>query len=166
MMNRWMRQAGLLALGVALGMVTIKSIEAYQDKGIGLKVNHVGISVKDLQASVDYYTKTLGMRQGFIMGQRAGNPGTYYIQVDKNTFLELSQSTAERPVGINHIGFETANMKETAAELTKRGIMVPEVTSVGSGAPHTSINDVNGIRLEMLEFAEGSMQKKAIDSYK
>lgn len=165
-MRRWMRGASLVALGVILGMVTIKSIDAYQDKGIGLKVNHVGIYVKDLQESVDYFTKTLGMRQGFIMGNRNGNPGTYYIQVSKDTFLELAQSGPDRPVGINHVGFETANMKDTAAELTKRGIKYPEVTAVGSGAPHTSITDPNGVRLEILEFAEGSMQKKAIEAYK
>ena len=161
-----MRGASLVALGVILGMVTIKSIDAYQDKGIGLKVNHVGIYVKDLQESVDYFTKTLGMRQGFIMGNRNGNPGTYYIQVSKDTFLELAQSGPDRPVGINHVGFETANMKDTAAELTKRGIKYAEVTAVGSGAPHTSITDPNGVRLELLEFAEGSMQKKAIEAYK
>jgi hypothetical protein len=39
------------------------------------------------------------------------------------------------------------------AELRKRNIMVPEPTSVGSGSPHSSINDPNGVRLEMLEFA-------------
>jgi catechol 2,3-dioxygenase-like lactoylglutathione lyase family enzyme len=163
---RWNRGLILFAAGIVLGMVALKTVEAQQDKGIGLHVNHVGISVKNLQESVDYYTKTLGMRQGFVMGNRNGNPGTFYIQVDKNTFLELSQSTADRPVGINHVGFETQNMADTAAELKKRGIEVPEVTAVGSGAPHTSINDPNGVRLEMLEFAEGSMQKKAIEAYK
>jgi len=165
-MRRWIKGLALFAVGLAIGMVTIRTIDAEQEKGIGLRVNHVGISVKNLQESVDYYTKTLGMRQAFIMGNRNGNPGTYYIQVDKYTFLELSQSTPERPVGLNHIGFQTDNMSDTAAELTKRGIKVPEVSSVGSGAPHTSIMDPNGVRLEMLEFADGSMQKKAIEAYR
>ena len=165
-MRRWIRVTGIFAAGLVLGMVTIKSIDAQQEKGIGVRVNHVGIYVKNLQESVDYYEKTLGMREGFTMKDKSGNPTTYYIQVDKNTFLELSQSNAERPVGINHVGFQTDNMNATAAELKKRGIMVPEPTSVGSGAPHTSINDQNGVRLELLEFADGSMQRKAIESYR
>lgn len=45
----------LFAAGL-LGMVTIKSIEAQQDKGIGVRVNHVGIYVKNLQESVDFYS--------------------------------------------------------------------------------------------------------------
>jgi catechol 2,3-dioxygenase-like lactoylglutathione lyase family enzyme len=164
-MRRWIKGSALFVIGLAFGMVTIRTIDAQQEKGIGLRVNHVGIYVKNLQESVDYYTKTLGMRTGFTMG-RNGNPGTYYIQVDKYTFLELSQSTPERPVGINHVGFQTDNMSDTVAELKKRGIEVPAATAVGSGAPHTSIMDPNGVRLEILEFADGSMQKKAIDSYR
>lgn len=165
-MSRWIRGSSLFAAGAVLGMITIMSVDAQQDRGIGLRVNHVGIYVKDLQQSVDFYTKTLGMREAFVMGNRNGNPGTYYIQVNKDTFLELAQSTNDRPVGISHVGFETENMNDTAAELKKRGITVPEVTSVGSGAPHMSINDPNGVRLEMLEFAPGSLQRKAIDAYK
>jgi catechol 2,3-dioxygenase-like lactoylglutathione lyase family enzyme len=165
-MRSWFRTVGIFAAGLTLGMVAIRSIDAQQEKGIGLRVNHVGIYVKNLQESVDYYEKTLGMREGFTMKDKSGNPTTYYIQVDKNTFLELAQSTPERPVGINHVGFQTDSMNATAAELKKRGIMVPEPTAVGSGAPHSSINDPNGVRLEILEFAEGSMQRKAIESYR
>jgi hypothetical protein len=73
-------------------MVTIKSIEAQQDKGIGVRVNHVGIYVKNLQESVDFYTRTLGMREGFVMRDKSGNPTTMYVQVDKYTFLEPKTS--------------------------------------------------------------------------
>ena len=48
-MRRWTRGSVLFAAGLVLGMVTIKSIEAQQDKGIGLRVNHVGIYVKKPQ---------------------------------------------------------------------------------------------------------------------
>ena len=165
-MRHWTRGSVLFAAGLVLGMVTIKSIEAQQDKGIGLRVNHVGIYVRNLQESIDFYTKTLGMREGFVMRDKSGNPTTVYVQVDKYTFLELAQANADRAVGINHVGFQTENMSDTMAELRKRGITVPEPTSVGSGAPHSSINDPNGVRLEMLEFAPGSMQRKAIEAYK
>jgi catechol 2,3-dioxygenase-like lactoylglutathione lyase family enzyme len=120
----------------------------------------------NMQDSLDYYTKTLGMREGFVMRDKNGNPTTHYIQVDKYTFLELSQATADRPAGINHVGFQTENIADTVGELKKRGIMVGDVTAVGSGAPHTSITDPNGVRLELLEFAPESMQRKAIESYR
>jgi len=165
-MRRWIRGSVLFAAGLLLGMVRIKSIEAQQDKGIGVRVNHVGIYVKNLQESVEFYTRTLGMREGFVMRDKSGNPTTMYVQVDKYTFLELAQANADRPVGINHVGFQTENISDTVADLRKRGITVPEPTSVGSGAPHTSISDPNGVRLEILEFAPGSMQRSAIEAYK
>jgi methylmalonyl-CoA/ethylmalonyl-CoA epimerase len=165
-MRRWIRGSVLFAAGLALGMITIKSIDAQQDKGVGLRVNHVGIYVKNMQESLDYYTKTLGMREGFVMHDRNGNPTTHYIQVDKYTFLELSQSNADRPVGISHVGLQTENMSDTLSELKKRGITFAEVSTVGSGAPHTGFVDPNGVHLEILEFADGSMQRKAIEAYK
>ncbi len=91
-MRRWIRGSVLFATGLLLGMVTIKSIEAQQDKGIGVRVNHVGIYVKNLQESIDFYTRTLGMREGFVMRDKSGNPTTMYVQVDKYTFLELAQA--------------------------------------------------------------------------
>ena len=165
-MRRWIRGPGLFAAGLILGIVSSMSIVAQQDKSIGVRVNHVGIYVKNLQESTSFYINTLGMREGFVMRDRTGNPAAVYVQVDKYTFLELSQANADRPVGINHIGFQTENMNDTIVELRNRGITVPEPTPVGSGAPHTSINDPNGVRLEMLEFAPGSMQRKAIEAYK
>jgi len=164
-MRRWIRGSVLFAAGLVVGMVAIRTVDAQQEKPVNLRVNHVGIYVKNMQESLDFYTKTLGLREGFVIRDRNGNPTTHYIQVDKYTFLELSQATPERPAGLNHVGFQTDNMSDTAADLKKRGLMFPEITAVGSGAPHTSITDPNGVRLEILEFAEGSMQKKAIESY-
>lgn len=165
-MRNWLRGSVLFVAGVVAGMVTIRTSSADQDKGVGLRVNHVGIFVKNLQESTDYYTKTLGMREAFVMRNKEGKVNTRYIQVDKYTFLELSEANADRPVGINHVGFQTENIGDTMAELRKRGIMVTDPTSVGSGAPHTSITDPNGVRLEILEFAPESMQHKAIESYR
>ncbi len=165
-MRNWIRGSVLFAAGLVLGGVTIKTMDADQDKGIGLRVNHVGIFVKNMQESVDFYTKILGMREGFVMRDKNGNPTTHYIQVDKYTFLELSQATPDRPAGLNHVGFQTDNISDTLAELKKRGITFTEVTAQGSGAPHSSMTDPNGVRLEMLEFADGSMQRKAIEAYR
>ena len=52
-MRRWTRGSVLFAAGLVLGMVTIKSIEAQQDKGIGLRVNSATASDKASQDNVD-----------------------------------------------------------------------------------------------------------------
>ena len=63
----------LFAAGIILGMVTIKSIDAQQEKGLGVRVNHVGIAAKNLQETLEFYEKTLGMREGFVMRDANGN---------------------------------------------------------------------------------------------
>ena len=42
-MRRWIGGSVLFAVGLVVGMITIKSVEAQQDKGIGVRVNHVGM---------------------------------------------------------------------------------------------------------------------------
>jgi catechol 2,3-dioxygenase-like lactoylglutathione lyase family enzyme len=164
-MRSWIRGLALFAAGVALGMVTIKTISAQQDKGIGVHINHVGIFCKNFQESIDYYTKTLGMREAFVFRDKEGKVTTSYIQVDKNTFLELAPATAERPAGLNHIGLQADNIGDTVAELRKRGITVNDARAGNSKAPLTNITDPNGVRLELLEYVPDSLQRKAMDSW-
>jgi catechol 2,3-dioxygenase-like lactoylglutathione lyase family enzyme len=165
-MRSWIRGSVLFVAGLVLGMVTIKTISAQQDKGIGVHVNHVGIFVKDFQQSIDYYTKTLGFRNAFVFRDKDGKVTTVYVQVSKETFLELAPATAERPAGINHIGMAADNISDTVAELRKRGVMVADPRVGNSNAPLTTITDPNGVRLELMELTPDSMQRKAVESYR
>jgi catechol 2,3-dioxygenase-like lactoylglutathione lyase family enzyme len=157
-MRSWIRGSVVFAAGLVLGMVIIESTSAQQDKGIGLHVNHVGIYVNDFQESIDFYTKTLGMREAFVFRDKEGKVTTMYVQVDKNTFLELAPATAEHPVGVNHIGLQT--------DLRKRGVMVNEPRIGNNHGPLTNVIDPNGLRLEILEYTPESLQRKAIESYR
>jgi catechol 2,3-dioxygenase-like lactoylglutathione lyase family enzyme len=165
-MRNWIRGSVLFVAGLVLGMVAIKTVSAQQDKGIGVHVNHVGIFVKDFQQSIDYYTKTLGFRNAFVFRDKDGKVTTVYVQVSKETFLELAPATAERPAGINHIGMAADNISDTVAELRKRGVMVTDPRVGNSNAPLTNITDPNGVRLELMEVTPDSMQRKASESYR
>jgi catechol 2,3-dioxygenase-like lactoylglutathione lyase family enzyme len=165
-MRNWIRGSVLFLAGLLLGGIAVRTISAQQDKGIGVHVNHVGIFVKDFQQSIDYYTKTLGFRNAFVFRDKDGKITTVYVQVSKETFLELAPSTPERPVGINHIGMAADNISDTVAELRKRGVTVSDARVGNSNAPLTNITDPNGVRLELMELTPGSMQRTAIESYR
>jgi catechol 2,3-dioxygenase-like lactoylglutathione lyase family enzyme len=165
-MNNWIRGALLFAAGLLLGGVIVERISAQPDKGIGVRVNHVGIYVKNFQESIDFYTKTLGMRQAFVFRDKEGNVTTMYVQVDKNTFLELAPATAEHPAGFNHIGLQADSIRDTITELRKRGVMVNDPRTGNNGGPLTNVIDPNGLRLEVLEYTPESLQRKAIESYR
>jgi catechol 2,3-dioxygenase-like lactoylglutathione lyase family enzyme len=69
----------------------------------GLNLNHVGISVKDFDKELNYYTKTLGFREVFAFKDPDGKPALTYVQLSRDTFLELQPANADRPPGLSHI---------------------------------------------------------------
>ncbi len=61
--------------------------------------------MKDYDESMRFYTKTMGFKEAFTIKDKDGKPTLTYLQLSKDTFLELASATAERPVGLRHIGF-------------------------------------------------------------
>jgi predicted enzyme related to lactoylglutathione lyase len=85
-----------------------------------LRLNHVGISVKALPAALQFYQEKLGFNEVV----RNPNGMSAYIQVSRDTFLELQVTNAERPAGqVTHFGMETPDIKATVAQLRQRGLM-------------------------------------------
>src|SRR6516165_6664469 len=96
--------AGIL-VGLAIQAVTAQN----PNRGI-VGLNHVGISVPNLDQAVAYYTKTMGFPEAFRNLDDKGKPTLVYVQISKNTFLELQPATGDRPPGISHFGVVVDNM--------------------------------------------------------
>jgi len=160
--RRCMSGLGLFVAGMMFSAV------AQQDKpvNLGVRANHVGIYTKNFEESINFYTKTMGFRDAFVFRDKDGKPTTMYVQVSKDTFLELAPATAEHPAGLNHIGFRSDNLNDTVAKLRRQGVKVDDPRIGQSKAPLTNMTDPDGVRLEMLEFPPESLQSKAIDSWK
>jgi catechol 2,3-dioxygenase-like lactoylglutathione lyase family enzyme len=133
----------------------------------GTKLNHVAIAVKNYDAAVNYYTKTMGFRQAFSFKEPDGKPILTYLQISRDTFLEIQPVTAERPAGFVHIGLEADDVKALAARIRESGIKVDEpMPSARSGAVLTTAMDAEGVRTEILEFGPASLQRKAMNAWK
>jgi len=165
-MGRFIKAVALVGMGAVLGAVMTKSGEAQSGRIEGLRLNHVGIYVKDLNESLAFYTKVMGFREAFFFRDKDGNPTTAYLQINRDTFLELAPATAERPAGLSHMGIWADDLHAAVATLRQRGVKVDDPRTGASKAPLTNVTDPNGVRVEMLEFAPDSLQRKAIDSWK
>lgn len=168
-LGSYLRGLGLFVVGIVVGTVMMQPTSAQEVKNTGLKLNHVGIAVKDWQQSVDFYTKVMGFRKAFGGAPGAdGKPGTIYIQISQNTFLEVAQSTDKQPVGITHIGIQTDNEDAEVAWLRQNGVTVtdPRISPGLSHAKLANATDPNGFRLELNEAIDGSEIKKAEESWK
>jgi catechol 2,3-dioxygenase-like lactoylglutathione lyase family enzyme len=154
--------------GIVGGTFMMQPTAAQETINTGLRLNHVGIAVKDFQQSVDFYTKVMGFRTAFGGPTPDGKPGTMYLQINRDTFLEVAPASANMPVGITHIGVQAEDEDATVQRLRKGGATVtdPRISPALSKAKLANVTDPNGIRLELNELIPGSLTRQAVESWK
>jgi catechol 2,3-dioxygenase-like lactoylglutathione lyase family enzyme len=158
-MRGWM----LFVAGIVIGAAVQTGIA--QNAGL-VGLNHVAISVQNLDAAVEYYTKTMGFREAFRNLDEKGQPTLVYVQISKNTFIELQPANAQRPPGLNHLGIHVENMAAATAMFKQRGANVSETRVSPTKAILANITDPNGIRIELAELPADSEHRKAMDRWK
>jgi hypothetical protein len=77
----------LFAAGVVAGVFLMQPGLAQQNQNPGLRLNHVGIYVKDYDESMRFYTQTMGFKEAFTIKDKDGKPTLTYLQLSKDTFL-------------------------------------------------------------------------------
>jgi catechol 2,3-dioxygenase-like lactoylglutathione lyase family enzyme len=159
----------LFGAGVVVGTCVMQSTAAQEPPvRTGLRLNHVGIAVKDMQESLNFYTKVMGFRVAFGGTTPDGKPGTTYLQISRDTFLEVAPASANLPEGITHIGIQADDEDATVKRLRVGGATVtdPRISPALSKSKLANVTDPNGIRLELNELIPGSETRRAVDSWK
>src|SRR5260370_24141934 len=129
---RVLRGLGLFVAGAVVGL-TATTFAQNQTPNQGIVgLNHVGLSVPDLDKAVEYYTKTMGFPEAFRFVNASGQVQLVYVQVSQNTFVELQPANAQRPPGITHFGLHVENMAAATAMFKARGAAVGETTLSGT----------------------------------
>src|SRR5262249_30868127 len=114
-----MRTAIVFVVGVLVGAAIQTPRAQTPPNQPAVRLNHVALSVKDLPDALKFYGEKLGFREVV----RNPNGMSAYIQVSKDTFLELQQVGEDRPVGLNHWGLEAQDIKTAVATFRQRGLM-------------------------------------------
>jgi catechol 2,3-dioxygenase-like lactoylglutathione lyase family enzyme len=162
---RWLQGFGIFVVGTFTGMLILQASAAPKENGA--KLNHVGMYVKNMDASLDFYTKTMGFRETYLFKDDQGKPAMALLQVSRVTFIELMPADADHPAGFSHAGFQMDDEKATIETLRQRGAKVEDAhPGLRMKALSTDVLDPDGLRLELLEFTPDSLQRKAIDSWK
>ena len=163
---RWMHGVMLFTAGTVLGIFAAQPSAAPQDKTVGIRLNHFGLYVKSLDESLNFYTKTMGFREAFQIKDKDGNPVLAYLQISRDTFVELAPATADHPAGISHLGLWSDDLNKTVAVLRERGLKMDDPRTLSTKSPLTNIFDPGGVRLELLEYPPESLQRKAMEGWK
>lgn len=160
-----MRRRYVFIAGMLLGLAIQMAIAGNQSHGI-ISLNHVAISVADVDEAVTYYTETMGFPEAFRIVDESGKPTLVYVQVSRDTFVELQPAHAQRPPGISHFGVQVEDMAAATAEFRERGADVSETRVGSTKAILSNISAPNGIRIELLELPPESLTGKAIASWR
>ncbi len=128
-----------------------------------LKIDHIGIAVKDLEKALEFY-EALGMKA----------EGTEVVEEQKvrvaflptgDSEIELLESTSpDGPIakhiekkgeGIQHLALRVENIEEAIADLMEKGVrMIDEKPRYGAGGAKIAFvhpKSTNGILLELTE---------------
>ena len=161
-----MRGLSLFIGGVAVGLGVQLAIAQSQNRNDDIvRLNHVGVSVPDMDAAISYYTETLGFPEAFRVENDSGAIALVYVQVSENTFIEIQPANANRPEGISHFGLHVDNMVTVTDRFRQNGADVREIVNSSSCAILSNAFDPYGVRMELAQLPSISLHRQAMDRW-
>jgi catechol 2,3-dioxygenase-like lactoylglutathione lyase family enzyme len=159
-----MRALFLIVTGFLIGLAVQAALAQTENRGI-VGLNHIGLSVPDVDAALEYYTETMGFPEAFRLTDPDGQPTLIYVQISRNTFVELQPANPQRPPGVSHFGIHVEDMGGATAMFRQRGANVSETRLSSTNAVLSNILDLNGIRIELAELPPDSLHRQAMDRW-
>ena len=161
-----MRGGMLFVAGLLAGLMVHTAMAQSANSGV-VMMNHVGINVPNIPEAITYYTQKMGYREAFRVNDDKGQPRLVYMQISKNTFLELNQATAQRAPGFTHYGLHVENAAAAVEMFKQRGVTVTQTNvSAGTKSILTNITDPYMGRIELVEITPESLHQKAIQGWR
>ena len=167
-----MRKAALYAGGIALftaGLIvgSVMTPVSAQVQPKGMRLNHVGINARDFQQTLDFYTKVMGFKVAFQFPSNNGGPSITFVQIDRDTFLDIDPPRANVTPGLTHIGVWVDDMNDAIAKIRAAGGTVSEPRPIAySNEKLADVIDPNGLRIELTEQAPNAIMRKAIEAWR
>jgi catechol 2,3-dioxygenase-like lactoylglutathione lyase family enzyme len=160
-----MRGIVLFLTGIAVGLAVQTGVA---QKRTDVYINHVGVAVPSVPDALAFYTQKMGFREAFRQTSADGKLVSAYVQVSKNTFIELQEANAQRPAGVSHFGMAADSIEDAVKMFRAGGATAsdPGAPSAFSHARLANVTDLNGVRIELAELTPESLQRKAMDSWK
>ena len=159
-----MKLTGVFAAGMLAAVLLLLPALA-QDTGVrGL--NHVGLVVQNYEEAKDFYTKKLGFREAYTIRRPDGSVQLTYLQLNRETFVELIPAGPNQQPGITHFGIEVGNLDAMVSALRAKGVTASAPGLTPANARSSRIQDADGFQIEVMEFGSEALQRKAMESWK
>ena len=161
-----MKTSAGFVIGVLFGLGIAAAAAQNSSLGGVNNMNHVGISVERFDEALAFYTQKMGFREAFTVRDDKGQPTLSYVQVSRDTFVELQPANANRPPGLTHFGLHVQDLKSTVATLKQRGVTVEDPRAGREDSMVANATGPGGMRIEIFQFGPESLQGRAISTWK
>jgi catechol 2,3-dioxygenase-like lactoylglutathione lyase family enzyme len=163
-----MRSALFLAAGMLIGAGAATATAERPPRDI-VSLNHVAIAVPaaDFDATSAFYSDVMGFPRAFAFREADGSPYLSYLQINRNTFVEVMAVTPQRPAGFVHFGLEVDNVDAVVARLRARGVKVGDASvSARTKSKIAVAHTPDGTTIELMEFGPDSLHRKVITDWR
>lgn len=135
-------------------------------------IGHIAVTAKDIDKSLDFYTRVLGLPEGFRIHNEDGSLWIVYVLTGNGGFIEIFTNGTDTPVhpqnasGFRHLCLWVDDMEATIRDLKAKGLGVdPKNIRTGrSKCLQYFIADPDGLRIELMQLMPESEQAKALKS--
>jgi catechol 2,3-dioxygenase-like lactoylglutathione lyase family enzyme len=162
-----MKSIAFLGVGVLVGLAAQTGVA--QSPQPTARLNHVAIAVPNVAEAVKWYTDTMGFRQVLQQTNAQGELTSAYMQISRDTFLEIAVANAQRPAGLNHFGLEVSDIKGAVTAYRQRGATSTDPAdkpSAYSGGYLANVTDLNGARIELSYQPPDGKLRQASENWK
>lgn len=129
-----------------------------------LKVDHIGIAVKDLDEALNFYTNILGLKSQGVESVEEQKVKVAFIPVGDSELELLESTTPDGPIGkfiekngegIQHIALRVDNIEEALKYLKEQGIrLIDEKPRYGAGGARIAFLHPKATKGVLLELSE------------
>lgn len=122
-------------------------VEVKSERQPGIQpVDHVALSVSDLDAAMPFYTEALGLKN--LPRPDVGIPGAW-LTSGNGVQIHLLEDPAFVPVGGPHLAFRSSDLDADVERLRAQGIEVNDPGDFGAGVYQIFFKDPSGNQFEL-----------------
>ena len=127
---------------------------------------HVCFVVRDLNASIEFYVKKLGLASAFDFLDDKGERFGVYVKVGPRSFIELFKGQLDVKAAkqsFQHICLEVDDFHQTVAQIRKAGVAVDNVKMGADNSWQGWLADPDGNVIELHGYTPMSKQTPFLD---
>jgi catechol 2,3-dioxygenase-like lactoylglutathione lyase family enzyme len=126
---------------------------------------HICFIVRDLEASIAFYSGKLGFKHGFDFINDKGEKFGVYLHIGGRCFIELFQGqVAERAEkqSYQHFCLEVDDIESTVTALREKGVELTPVKMGSDNSWQSWLKDPDGNRIELHHYTPKSKQQPSL----